>query len=577
MTDIETITDGESLRLHTSGGILDTHQKGRFGGFTVWYNPKCLANILSLALVSDQYRVTLDTEVTNAFTVHISAGHDMKFVRYSPGLYLYDASNVDMSKLRSSFSFLQTVSSNKSLFRSRDIRKADAAVSLNRRTNHVATRKFERVISKNLIINCPLTVGDVRRSHAIYGPPLPSLKGRTHYQESARVNVPSLIPLPREICGDLANVTLCCDFHFVNGVTVFHTISRRINYRTVSFPLSRSKASILHELNIVKQRYNARGFRIVEIHADNEFSKVENDILPIRLHCCGVDDHVPEVERSVRTQKNENRSVCHAMPYKCIPRVMVRQLILQGNEFLNAFGSEDNIGDGLTPRNIIDNLPHVDYNHLKYEFGEYVQLHISERITNTMRSRTIGALVLGPRNIRGRYTFMSLETGNIIDGRVVAQLPITDAVIARVEELGQEQNQPFRFSKMLKYEWRPGRTINDDDVFDDEDVQLLDDDVIPDPILPDLPDAGPNPFAPIPEADLPGAAAPDILEPAVVPVEEEQPVEIIADQGAQGAHTVDEEPPAIVAEPAAAQGAQEILDAPEPIHFQNEEEEKVFF
>jgi len=147
LTDIETITDGESLRLHTSGGILDTHQKGRFGGFTVWYNPKCLANILSLALVSDQYRVTLDTEVTNAFTVHISAGHDMKFVRYSPGLYLYDASNVDMSKLRSSFSFLQTVSSNKSLFRSRDIRKADAAVSLNRRTNHVATRKFERVIS----------------------------------------------------------------------------------------------------------------------------------------------------------------------------------------------------------------------------------------------------------------------------------------------------------------------------------------------------------------------------------------------------------------------------------------------
>ena len=96
LTDIKSTTDGESLRLHTSGGTLDTHQKGSFGGFTVWYNPKCLANILSLALVSDQYRVSLDTVVENAFIVHILAEHVMKFVRVLPGLYLFDASNVDL-------------------------------------------------------------------------------------------------------------------------------------------------------------------------------------------------------------------------------------------------------------------------------------------------------------------------------------------------------------------------------------------------------------------------------------------------------------------------------------------------
>ena len=30
LTDIRSTTDGESLRMHTSGGTLDTHQKGRF-------------------------------------------------------------------------------------------------------------------------------------------------------------------------------------------------------------------------------------------------------------------------------------------------------------------------------------------------------------------------------------------------------------------------------------------------------------------------------------------------------------------------------------------------------------------
>ena len=195
---------------------------------------------------------------------------------------------------------------------------------------------------------------------------------------------------------------------------------------------------------------------MVEVHADNEFEKVGNDLLPVQMCLCGTDEHVPEIERSVQTQKNEKRSVCHAMPYKCMPHILIRELIKQGNEFLNAFGSKDILGDGLTPRNIIDNLPHIDYNDLKYEFGQYIQLHVTEKVTNTMKSRTIGAIVMGPRKIQGRYNFMSLETGAEINGRVVAEIPLTVEVIDRVESLRKDQNQPFRASKMLKYEWRPG-------------------------------------------------------------------------------------------------------------------------
>jgi len=496
LTDVSTTTDGESLRLHTSGGTLDTHQKGRLGGFTVWYNPKCLANILSLALVSDQYRVTMDSEIENTFSVHISEEHVMKFVRVLPGLYLFDASNVDLSKLRNAFSFLNTVSTNKDLYKSREVRKANDAITLNRRTNHIAQEKFVRIVRDNWIRNNPITVGDVRRSHKIYGPPLPAIKGRSKYQESKRVNDTELIQIPSSMHEDLKKfVTLCVDFHYVNGVTVFHTISRKIDYRTVSFPLSRSKASIVNELKEVYKKYNSRGFKIVEIHADNEFKKVENEVLPVRMRLCGVDDHVPEIERSVQTQKNENRTVCHAMPYKCVPRVMVRELIMQGNEFLNAFGTKDTIADGLSPRNIIDNLPHVDYNDLKYEFSQYLQIHVTEKVTNTMKSRTIGAIVLGPRKIQGRYNYMSLETGVIIDGRVVAVLPLTVAVIERVESLGQKQDQPFRASKMLKYEWRQGNAIGDDDVIvtlEDENRQIG---IIPEPINQDMPAVGPNPFA----------------------------------------------------------------------------------
>ena len=45
LTDIYPTSNGESLRLHTSAGSIDTQSKGKFGGFDVWYNPTCLAKM----------------------------------------------------------------------------------------------------------------------------------------------------------------------------------------------------------------------------------------------------------------------------------------------------------------------------------------------------------------------------------------------------------------------------------------------------------------------------------------------------------------------------------------------------
>jgi hypothetical protein len=57
------------------------------------------------------------------------------------------------------------------------VRKADEALLLNRKSNHVAKDNFLRIVKKNLICNNPVTIGDVKRSQAIYGPPIPPLKG----------------------------------------------------------------------------------------------------------------------------------------------------------------------------------------------------------------------------------------------------------------------------------------------------------------------------------------------------------------------------------------------------------------
>ena len=50
---------------------------------------------------------------------------------------------------------------------------------------------------------------------------------------------------------------------------------------------------MVKEIKNVCRKYHSRGFRVVEIHADNEFEPVADDILPARLVCCGTDEHIP--------------------------------------------------------------------------------------------------------------------------------------------------------------------------------------------------------------------------------------------------------------------------------------------
>ena len=56
------ITNGEYLRTYSNGGYMDSTHKGCFRSIDVWYNPRGLANILSLALVTEMgFRVTMDS------------------------------------------------------------------------------------------------------------------------------------------------------------------------------------------------------------------------------------------------------------------------------------------------------------------------------------------------------------------------------------------------------------------------------------------------------------------------------------------------------------------------------------
>jgi len=82
----------------------------------------------------------------------------------------------------------------------------------------------------------------------------------------------------------------------------------------------------------------------------------------------------------------------------------------------------------------------VSMDMLRIRFGSYAQVWEPSTQTNSMRPRTRGAIALGPSSTSTTgYAFMALDTGKIIIRSQFNEIPMTESVIARVNQLGANE------------------------------------------------------------------------------------------------------------------------------------------
>ena len=80
-----------------------------------------------------------------------------------------------------------------------------------------------------------------------------------------------------------------------------------------------------------------------------------------------------------------------------------------------------------------------------------------------MHSCTIGAITLRVSNEHGSYYFMSLRTGRRLNSSQWTELPITDEVTDRVDNMvKKELQQPNTATDGIVFEWEPGVSIDID-------------------------------------------------------------------------------------------------------------------
>ncbi|KAI2501035.1 Reverse transcriptase (RNA-dependent DNA polymerase) [Fragilaria crotonensis] len=435
-----------SMDIHCNAGVASTKLIGELRGYgTVWYNPTGIANILSLAKAKERgYRVTFDTEEGNAF--HLTK-HDGTRITVLP---------------------------------ERDYSKAVLARKVQKIIGRPSTKTFLGIVDKNLFQNCPVKREDIIAAERIFGPEVGSLMGKTVRKTPKAVQA-TYTNIPATIMSRYRKVTLAGDIMFVNKLPFFVTISRNIRFSTSEFLTNRKSDTIFKAISHVHQTYAKRGFHIEVILMDGEFDKdgLVGDVaeLGISINCVAAEEHVPEIERHIRTIKERSRSVVGMLPFKQLPARIVIELIHYVVFWLNSFPVQRGISDVLSPRALVVGST-IDYaTHCKIEFGAYVQTH--EPHDNSMLPRTTGAIALRPTgNAQGGHYFYSLTTGKRLHRTQWTELPIPADVIDRVHKLSRRDLEltPLEFSD------RAGVLIpdddddaNDDDDDDDDDFDPNDD------------------------------------------------------------------------------------------------------
>jgi hypothetical protein len=171
------------------------------------------------------------------------------------------------------------------------------------------------------------------------------LKGKTVKRQNKGIPNYKKNQIPAPIIDKYKDLRLFLDIFWVNGSPYFHTISQWIKFRTVTPIENRSKKTLLMEAQAVINMYQARGFNITRLEADQEFSCIVNDVLPIDLNIADADDHVPEVERVIRTIKERTRCTIHGLPFRRIPKVMMKAAIEGAHKALNQFPATEGASD----------------------------------------------------------------------------------------------------------------------------------------------------------------------------------------------------------------------------------------
>ena len=131
-----------------------------------------MTNILSLRMMSNKYRITMDTAKENVILVH-TPNKIVKFARNNANLYVHVPTKLNKTSTAQAppqASLVQSVEENKLFHTPREVQKAKCARDLLVALGTPSIADLKKAISMNAIANLPVKVEDLDLAAKIFAP-----------------------------------------------------------------------------------------------------------------------------------------------------------------------------------------------------------------------------------------------------------------------------------------------------------------------------------------------------------------------------------------------------------------------
>ena len=175
--------NAEGMSIHCNSGSHMTHFVGDLPGYgTMWYDPKAIANILSLRCVRDRYHITYDSAYQQ-FVVTKPCGKEFVFKESEGGLHYLDTTcsgrEEDQDHSQEHVFMVNMVKDNRKKFTNNDYLQAIRSRELQVTIGWPSDKDFIKILKASSLPNCPVTQRDVIIANNLFGPDVGALKGKT--------------------------------------------------------------------------------------------------------------------------------------------------------------------------------------------------------------------------------------------------------------------------------------------------------------------------------------------------------------------------------------------------------------
>jgi hypothetical protein len=447
-------TKAQGVRINCNAGAVSTNKRGTYGSLKVWYLPDGIANIISMHELEGMYRITYDSW-QGYYVVHTPKG-EVRFYKDEQGLPYLDLKESSEAAVmllqqgqdprkkpehKGAVTLVQTVRGNYEGYTKREVLKVKEARRAQAMMGNPSKKDYKTMVSNNLIPQCPITPTDISNARAIFGPDLPSVRGKTVRTRPAQV-VGDYVAVPRSLVDANKALSLAADVFFVDGTAFLLTVARRIKFVTAEHLPVRTALSLSKHMKQVLDVYGQAGFRVRTILMDGEFEKLKPLLPSVECNTTAAKEHVSEAERTIWTLKERVRGLLTTLPFENLPRRMKIEFIYFMVLWMNAFPVKSGVSDKISPRELRLRWQLNYKKHCRVEPGTYCEVHDEPTPMNTMAPRTHAAIALGQTgNLQGSVKFYCITTGQILKRRSFTSMPMPDHVIQRVNAIGKREKQ----------------------------------------------------------------------------------------------------------------------------------------